>query len=113
MANQYSSMCMAGSKGWTFPSFPRVLKTARPRYDWLNGDVTERIALMVDGQSAFAAQLLGVMRCRDAACSTRFQGFARSWKRALTRLRHDPDCCGEWLGMISVGFRDDVLGRNQ
>jgi hypothetical protein len=105
---------MAGSKDWTFPSFPRVLKTAGPRRDWLQGDVTERIALMVDGKSAIAAQPLGVTRCRDAACSTRFQGFARSWKRVLTRLTHDTDCCGccgEWLGMISVVFQDDVLGR--
>jgi hypothetical protein len=52
-----------------------VLKSARPQCDWARDDVTERIALSVEGKSAFLASVLGVMRCRDAARGTRFQGF--------------------------------------
>lgn len=91
-----------------FPSFPRVLKSARPQCDWVRGDVTERIALLVESKSAFITSVLGVMRYRDAARGTRFQGFFGFLEGLLARFTHNLNCCGEWLGMDSACFQDDV-----
>lgn len=48
------------------------------------------------------------MRCRDAARGTRFQGFVWFLEGLLTGFTHNSNCCGEWLGMVSACFQDDV-----